>query len=105
MEPNDDPQLRKLLREWEVSGAPPSLDERVLGRRRPWWQFLFTGYIRVPVPLGVAMTVALVVLAVYFVRDRARTPIAPPGKTVSLTEFRPVDNVNVRIIRSGYESH
>ena len=103
MEPDHDPQLRKLLREWGVSGAPRSLDERVLGRRRPWWQFLFTGYIRVPAPLGVAMTVALVALAVYFVRDRARTPIAP-SNTVSLTDFRPVDNVNVRIIRSGYEN-
>ena len=104
MEPDRDPQLSKLLREWEVSGAPPSLEDRVLGRPRPWWQFLFSGYIRVPVPVGLAVTLALVVLAVYFVRDRGRAPIVPAGSTVSLTDFRPVDNVNIRIIRSGYEN-
>jgi hypothetical protein len=104
MEPTHDPQLRRLLKEWEVPGAPPSLEERVLGPRRPWWQFLFSGSIRVPVPVGIAMTLALLVLAVYVVRDRGRATDAPAGSTASLKEFRPVEDVNVRIIRSGYEN-
>ncbi len=101
MEPDRDPQLSELLREWEVGGAPPSLEERVLGRRQPWWRFLFTGSIRVPVPVGLVAVAALVVLAVFAARERI-APETTPGTVVSLRDFRPVDQPNVRIIRSGY---
>ena len=101
MEPDRDPKLSELLREWEVGGAPQSLEERVLGRRRHWWQFLVSGTIRVPVPVGLLAVAALVVLAVLAVRDRAR-PEGTPGTVVSLRNFRPVDQPTVRIIRSGY---
>ena len=55
MEPTDDPKLSKLLREWQVSGAPASLDARVLSAHKGWWRFLLTGSIRIPVPVGVAI--------------------------------------------------
>jgi hypothetical protein len=59
MEPNNDPQLRSLLKEWQAPDTPASLEQRVLGRRDSWWHFLLRGYIRVPVPvvccLGVLM--------------------------------------------------
>src|SRR5437763_16222774 len=100
MEPND-PELRKLLREWEVPGAPPSLEQRVLGNTRPrttGWRALLTGYIRVPVPVGLAMAIALVVLAVLAIRERP-APAGPPVEmTVDLKRFQPVQEVKVRVI-------
>jgi hypothetical protein len=59
MQPNTDEhdgaQLNGLLREWLAPDMPSSLEQRILRsctpRRRTWWQLLFTGYIRVPVPL------------------------------------------------------
>ncbi len=101
MEPDRDPELSKLLREWKVGDAPPSLEERVLGRRRPWWHFLFSGYIRGPVPVGLAVVAALVVLAAFATRQRP-TPMTSPGTVVSLKGFQPVKEPAVRIIRSGY---
>ena len=50
MEPLNDDQLNQALRQWQAPGAPASL---VLPRRR-WWQWLFTGSVRVPVPLTAA---------------------------------------------------
>jgi hypothetical protein len=104
MEPND-PELRKLLREWEVPAAPPSLEHRILGNtcpRTPWWRALLTGYIRMPVPVGVAMAIALVVLAALAIRERP-TPTGPPAEmTVDLKRFQPVQEVKVRVIRGNY---
>jgi len=104
MEPND-PELRKLLREWEVPGAPPSLERRILGNTRPrtpWWRALLTGYIRVPMPVGVAMAITLVVLAVLAVRERP-APARPPSEmTVDLMRYQPVQEVKVRVIRRNH---
>jgi len=106
MEPND-PELRKLLREWEVPAAPPSLEHRILGNTRPrtsWWRALLTGYIRVPVPVGVVMAIALVVLAALAIRERP-APAGPPVEmAVDLKRFQPVQKVRVRVIRRNYEN-
>jgi hypothetical protein len=39
MEPKNEPQLSRLLREWQVEDAPRALDARVLGRREAGWHF------------------------------------------------------------------
>jgi hypothetical protein len=96
MEPEDDPQLIDLLKEWHVTGAPPSLDARVLVSRTRWWSFLLTGSIRVPVPVGVAIAALLLVMAAALMGHR--TP-PPPASSVSLVDFRPVDDPQVRVIR------
>ena len=96
MEPGNDEQLSNLLKEWRVTGAPLSLDERVLGKRQKWWSFLLTGSIRVPVPIGIAIAVSLLLMVVALVRQR---PKAPPASPVSLVDFRPVDDPHVRVIR------
>jgi len=102
MEPKDDIQLRKLLREWKVEDAPPSLDERVLGARTSWWSFLIKGSMRVPVPLALAFAVALVIMGVALIRPRT-LPIAPAtpseqGAPAGVAAFQPVDSIQVRII-------
>ena len=102
MEPMHDPEMRKVLREWEVEDAPPSLDERVLGRRRPWWRVLISGSVRVPAPVALVVAAALLVMAVALFRDRAAAPAPARATTeVNLAEFQPVHGVNVRIISRG----
>jgi hypothetical protein len=106
MEPDDDARLHKLLREWDVPDAPPSLDARLTGGRVSWWRFLLTGRIRVPVPLGLAVVAALLVMGVLLARGRGRVAALPPASEAthagfSLKDFQPVQNVRVRVIRSG----
>jgi hypothetical protein len=100
MDPIDDPQLSRLLREWQVPNAPPSLDARVFGSRPKWWSFLLTGSVRVPVPVMTAMALILVALTVALIRPRPAAP-APAPTQVNLADFRPVQDLNVRVIR-GY---
>jgi hypothetical protein len=104
MEPENDPKLSELLREWQLSGATPSLDARVAAFRKSWWSFLLKGSIRVPVPVGLAVAAILLMMAGALVRRQAAVPPAPaPNATsISLVDFRPVDDVNVRVIR-GHE--
>jgi hypothetical protein len=107
MEPEDDPQLHQLLRQWEAPNAPPSLDDRVLGGRISWWRFLLTGQIRVPVPLGLAMVAALIAMGVFLARDRERAAAPPPASDAAhavfnLKDFQPVQNVQVRVIRGTH---
>jgi hypothetical protein len=102
MEHDDDRKLSELLKEWRVTGAPQSLDERVLRLRRPWWSFLFTGSIRVPVPVGLAVAGVLLVMAVALWKQRPEP--ASAASTVSLIEFRPVTDLNLRVIRE-HEAH
>jgi hypothetical protein len=101
MEPADDPKLSELLREWRLPGAPQSLDARVLGKRMRWWSYLLTGSIRVPVPVGLAIVAMLVIMAGALVRPRR---VASADSPVSLVDFRPVKDLNVRVIR-GHESN
>ena len=96
MKPTDDPKLSELLKEWQVPGAPPSLDARVLARRERWWSFLLTGSIRVPVPVGVAIAAILLAMGVALVRQPA---VKRADSPVNLVDFRPVDDPHVRVIR------
>ena len=61
MENDDGRKFRELLQEWRVPGVPKSLDERVLGLRRPWWTFLLTGSI-------------LSLIHIYYIADRPLLP-------------------------------
>jgi hypothetical protein len=95
MENDDGRKFRELLKEWRVPEAPQSLDKRVLELRTPWWSFLLTGSIRIPVPVGLALAGILVAMASALFRERAAEPGATP---VNLVEFRPVKDLHVRVI-------
>ena len=99
MEPKDDPQLSRLLKEWKVPDAPASLENRVLQRPVPWWR----RSIQIPVPVGMCAAIALIVLARLVIRQRPAMPGAHVAE-FSLRDYRPVKNTNVRIIRSVYEN-
>lgn len=97
MENDNDPKLTALLRDWQAPRTPRSLDERVLGLRKPRWAFLITGSIQVPAPVGLAIIVVLLVMGIALLKRRPETGSAAPS--VSLSDFRPVRDVNVRVIR------
>src|ERR1022692_4390167 len=101
MEHDDGRKFRELLPDWRGPGVPKSLDERVLGLRRPWCTFLLTGSIRIPVPVGLALAGILLALAGILLamagalsRERTAEPVAG---SVSLVEFRPVSDLHVRV--------
>jgi hypothetical protein len=99
MEPGNDPRLKRLLHEWQVPNAPDTLEHRVFGRPRPWWQRLMSSRVRVPLPVAIAFSVALVWLAILVVRNPG-SAFEPIG-THDLRGFEPVNSVSVRIERSS----
>jgi hypothetical protein len=103
MEPLNEKELNQLLQQWQAPDAPPSLAAKVLPQRSSWWRWMLMGTIRVPVPLGVALLVALVVF-LYF-RPVNRPEAAQPGKSVSLADFQPVKQLEPRIIRRANETN
>jgi hypothetical protein len=108
MEPLNDPlseeELNEYLRVWHAPNAPLGLKppgEPPCEPRLPWWRWLVSGSIRVPVPAGL-LAVVIVVLSVYWAMA-ARQAVDKPGRTVTLADFEPVKQLQPRIIRSGYE--
>jgi hypothetical protein len=93
MEPLRDDELDALLRQGEPDWKPsPLLDVRVWERyrRRPW-EWLWRGSIRIPVPVVLAL-----ILLAFFAWNRKR-----PAE-VDLNEFRPVEKLEIKVVRSGY---
>jgi len=99
--PPNDRELRELLNEWQLPGAPASLDTRVLGAQRHWWSVLLSGSIRLPVPVVIAVVAILLVMAVALMRRQS-----PPQEStaINLADFQPVHDLNVRIIRGHDET-
>jgi len=95
----NDQKLKELLQKWEAPPAPRELFFRVFPTP-PWWRWLWTGSIRVPVPVGLA---ALVVLGVVWFWNRE--PVSVPQGSVSLADFHPVDQLEPRIIRGVNYEH
>lgn len=105
MEPLNDNELNDLLRQWKAPAAPASLAEKFFPKPAPlpWWRWLLAGSIRVPVPLGLAALVVLVLSVVFGVSNRQ--PAIRPAGAVTLADFQPVKQLQPRIIRSAsYEA-
>lgn len=100
MEPGNDPRLKRLLHEWQAPNAPDALELRVFGQPSPWWRILMSSRVRIPLPVAIAFSVALVWLAVVVVRDRVPA-LEPLSATSDLRGFQPVNSVSVRIERSS----
>jgi hypothetical protein len=100
MEHDNDYKLKRLLHEWRVPDAPDTLDARVLGGSKPWWGRFMSSRVRVPLPVAIAFSVALVWLAVLTAVDRSK-PVEPVGTVDDLRGFQPVNAISVRIERSS----
>lgn len=95
--PDNDP-LRHLLDEWQAPPAPATLERRVFPRRS-LWDWLLAGQIRVPVPVALALLVALLT-ATYFYSRRPPAPAVASGPAASNSaDFEPVKEIKLRIIR------
>jgi len=135
MEPDNDPQLRSLLKEWQVPPLTTSFEERVLGTRKSWWRFLLNGHISVPVPIAGCLALLMAAggwrwaaleralpprvvvkterVEVPVVRDRVVTKFvpkiepAPINRSHALTfhELKPVTELRPRIIRGGNDQN
>jgi hypothetical protein len=107
MEPLDDRELDRILQQWQAPATPPSLRAKVLPQPSPWWQWLTTGTIRVPVPVGIA--VLLAVAALLYFRTYSPTTERPtavqPAKSVSLADFQPVKQLEPRVIGRANEGN
>jgi len=102
----NDRELNELLRQWKAPTAPATLGEKLFARPEPdsWWRWLLRGSIRVPVPVGAAILVILIA-SIYAAVMGPERQAQSPGQQVSLTDFRPVPQLGVRIIRSAHENH
>ena len=100
MEFGDDPRLKRLLQEWQVPNAPDAVERRILGHPKRWWRILLTSRVRVPLPVAVVFSVALIWLTVLVVQDRTQT-MEPVVTSDDLRGFQPVNSINVRVERSS----
>jgi hypothetical protein len=87
MEPLDDKELNELLQQWEAPLAPKDLRPR-MPPKKPWWQWVLTGSVRIPVPVAVAIAV-VIGLWIYGAK-LPRRPVNADRPTVSLADFQPV---------------
>lgn len=97
MDPLNDDELNQFLRQWEAPGAPPGSGEEAV-THVPWWRWLLTGSIPLPVPVGIAAA-ALIAVWLYF--NAADTRPLPEPVGVSLAGFQPVAHLESRIIAEG----
>ena len=97
MQSLNDKELNRLLMKWEAPTAPdiiaPMLRSRLSG-----WQWFWKGSFRIPVPVALALAVVLawlVFVALY-------RPAVPGRQQISkLSDFRPVREVHIRVIRGA----
>ena len=105
MEPLNENELRDLLRQWKAPAAPPHLERRIFGGQggRPWYRWLLTGSIRVPVPALVLLTV-MISAWMYVLLRNGQAPLVS-AREVKLSDFRPVSELKPRIIRRTHENN
>ena len=96
MEPLDDKELSQLLQRWEAPGAPAELRGKLVAPKPPFWRWLVTGSIRIPVPVGLA---AIALLALWMLTGEAPpTPVAQPPASINLADFQPVRQLDPQLV-------
>jgi hypothetical protein len=73
--PLNDDELKQALRQWQAPNAPASLERRVLPQD-PWWRWLLTGTVRIPVPALIATAVAVATVFAGLAADSNNPPIS-----------------------------
>lgn len=119
-EPDDDRDaLSGLLKRWTAPVVPEGMDANVLAafrkETRParWWAPFLSTSVRVPVPVALAVVLALLVTTALAFRrppaaaeipaipaatQSARTGEPPMVTSTSLAGFRPVDEVTATVV-------
>jgi len=99
MEPQDDLDLKQLAQTWKAPDAPEHLHRQVFGtHRQSWWAWLFTGAIRIPVP--VCATILLLVGWLVSERRPDAAIVPPPARqtVVTLADFQPPAEIQVKLV-------
>jgi hypothetical protein len=97
----DDRELNQVLRQWKAPDAPSHLRPPAPPTREPWWRWFVAGTIRVPVPVGLALVALLAAVWMYSITRREPVVGTPPSgnqPVVSLADFQPVREVEVRVV-------
>jgi hypothetical protein len=89
-----DDELRSMLREWQAPPAPDTLRRRILPSRRFSLRWLFTGTLRVPVPVAVALLCLMIFGGYRWLR---------PPASATLSDFEQVTKFQPRVVRTVYE--
>ena len=110
---NEKDPLRSLLHEWEAPEAPAALAAQVravfrAGRRRPFWERLWSFRVSIPAPV-LAAAVLLIAAGLWLERrpvpPQNPAPAAPAGggymTRLEATGFEPLPDGEIRVIRSG----
>ena len=90
MEPNEDRELRDLLKEWQAPPFPSALEQRVFGGRNLWWR----ASVRLPAPI--ACCLALLMTALLWQAAQSSKPLPP--RVVIRTERVEVPVLRERIV-------
>src|SRR5262249_44292244 len=88
MEPLNDKELNQLLRQWEAPDAPATLRIPARPRVSPW-QWLWSGRIHVPVPVGVLGLVLVAAIGITSFRSKNVDHKAPPVENSVHSESTP----------------
>lgn len=95
MEPLHDDELDKLLNTPPEMRPSRAFDERVIAafraRRSKGWRRFWHAEIRIPAPLALAALAAAVAVALWLKRP----------ETQDLNGFRPVERLEIKLVRSG----
>ena len=99
MTPLNDDELNNLLRQWPAPNAPAHIESAIFGAepkpRR--WNWFLTGAIRVPVP--VALLLLILAGAAAYTLPRMRTPIPEAAREIRLSDFQPVSEIELKLVR------
>ncbi len=94
MEPLHDDELDKLLNAPPVMRPSRAFDERVIAafraRNSIGWRWLWHAEIRIPAPLALAALAAAIAVAFWL----------KPSDKQDLTGFRPVERLEIKLVRS-----
>jgi len=120
-----DDGLHRVLARWTAPVVPEGMDDRVLAafrkraRPSPWWSPLFAVSVRVPLPVALAVVLALLLTTALAFRrspasagnpssvpeavESARSVEPPVVTRTSLAGFRPVSEVTATVVAETKE--
>ena len=91
MEPLDDKDLNQLLRKWKAPAAPATMRVAAVSSRQSLWRWIWSGRIRVPVPVGAAIVFGALAFWIYSSRT-VHAPLTSPVGNATVSTPAPQDS-------------